>query len=164
MSRWLTPNAGGGGIGSRVRGLRTTATANIADSESTRTAISFTAADEFDTDDWHDHTAGSPADTQFTVPTGKGGLYSIAINTRWSKASTTAPNITHLEVDGSIIASSSSLTLASGAAQATPRQSISEILELSAGQVITVTVTQESSTTSNVTRASITIVRLGDSV
>ena len=65
---------------SRVQGLRTAFQDFV---DATQANISFTAADPFDIGAWHDHTAGSPGDQEFTCPTDGDGLYHIVVQHDW---------------------------------------------------------------------------------
>ena len=92
---------------SRVRGSRT-ATQTIVDN--TTTLVNFTAADEFDVGGWHDHTAGSPDDEEFTVPAGGDGVYLIIHEFVWDDP---APNTTFIcatTLNGSLLAASRNST------------------------------------------------------
>lgn len=66
---------------SRVKGVRTAA---LSVSDASATLVSFTASDDFDIGAWHDHTAGSPGDQEFTVPAGGDGLYQIVLDFEWA--------------------------------------------------------------------------------
>lgn len=58
--------------------------ANQSIPNATNTPIAFTAADAWDTDGFHDPSAGSPGNGRITIPTGLDGRYSFHGQVHWS--------------------------------------------------------------------------------
>jgi len=153
-------NAIAGGVGSRVRSESVVQSIGAGTSE----VISFTAADVFDTDSWHDHTAGAPGDTRFTVPTGQAGLYLISLNAEWAAASATDGYGSTILVDGAVVAAERAVyTLAENDVNNLAANSVSVALQLTAAQIVTVSC-RNSGAADKAATVQITIVRIGPTV
>jgi hypothetical protein len=156
MSRFLTPNAGGGGIGSRVKGIADGTQAAIG--APGETDIEFEGADEYDTDDWHDPSVG--AGTDFTVPTGKAGLYLIVLNVDITKTTNASVYITITSGTAGVLAINDSFI------SATARDGLNAaaVVQLADGEVITGTIDVSGGSATVDTGTYLAITRLGDTV
>ncbi len=154
-----------GPAGSRVKGRRTTDQLIPNGSDSLEN-LRFTDPDDFDTDNWHDHTGpdtvGSVVE-DFTVPAGESGLYIINITTLWENIAATSAVAAHVIVDDIIVASESYvLTGTANVNHTAPASNVTEIRELLAGEVVNGAVTVENTGgAQNVISGSLTIVKLG---
>lgn len=113
-----------------------TTTQSIADL--TATAVSFTAADSWDTDGFHSTVSNQ---SRLTVPSGLGGKYLIVASVPWASSSSGWRDFT-IRANGST--SLDSTRVGSGVANPYPISTITTIQQLAAGTYLEVVVWQNS--------------------
>lgn len=129
-----------------------TTTQSIADI--TSTAVSFTAADSWDTDSFHS-TATNPS--RLTVPSGLGGKYLIVATASWANNSTGWRDL-RIRANGSIDLATE--RVGTGAANPYPISTMSTVEQLAAGTYIEVTAWQNSGAALDVTAANVVIMQV----
>lgn len=134
------------------RANRTT-TQSIADL--TATAVSFTAADSWDTDGFHSTVSNQ---SRLTVPSGLGGKYLIVASVPWANHTTGWRDLT-IRANGST--GLDSTRVGSGVANPYPISTITTIQQLAAGTYVEVTAWQNSGAALDVLAgATVTIVQV----
>ncbi len=129
-----------------------TATQSIADI--TLTAVSFTAADSWDTDSIHSTVSNQ---SRLTVPSGLGGKYLIVASVPWANNSTGWRDLT-IRANGST--GLDSTRVGSGVANPYPISTITTIQQLAAGTYVEVVVWQNSGAALDVSSATVTLVQV----
>jgi hypothetical protein len=104
--KWATPSAGATFVG--VLANKTSSQTISNDSE---TVLTFTAADSFDTDAFHDTSTNTG---RLTIPSGKGGYYKIYFVVNWTGGNSTGLRTTQLYKNGSSVTAQSSAASNSG--------------------------------------------------
>lgn len=133
------------------RANRTT-TQSIADI--TSTAVSFTAADSWDTDSFHSTVSNQ---SRLTVPSGLGGKYLIVATANWANNSTGWRDL-WIRANGSTDLATA--RVGTGTANPYPISTITTVEQLAAGTYIEVTAWQNSGAALNVTAANVTIMQV----
>ena len=133
------------------RANRTT-TQSIADL--TATAVSFTAADSWDTDGFHSTVSNQ---SRLTVPSGLGGKYLIVASVPWANHTTGWRDLT-IRANGST--GLDSTRVGSGVANPYPISTITTIQQLAAGTYVEVVVWQNSGAALDVTAANVVIMQV----
>ncbi len=129
-----------------------TATQSIADI--TLTAVSFTAADSWDTDSIHS-TSTNPS--RLTVPSGLGGKYLIVATASWANNSTGWRDL-RIRANGSTDLATA--RVGTGTANPYPISTITTVEQLAAGTYVEVVVWQNSGAAIDVSSATVTIVQV----
>jgi hypothetical protein len=133
------------------RANRTT-TQSIADI--TSTAVSFTAADSWDTDSFHSTVSNQ---SRLTVPSGLGGKYLIVATANWANNSTGWRNL-RIRANGSTDLATAGV--GTGTANPYPISTITTVEQLAAGTYIEVTAWQNSGAALDITAANVTIMQV----
>ena len=133
------------------RANRTT-TQSIADL--TLTAVSFTAADSWDTDGFHSTVSNQ---SRLTVPSGLGGKYLIVATANWANNSTGWRDLS-IRANGS--SGLATARVGTGAANPYPISTITTVEQLAAGTYVEVTAWQNSGAAIDVTAANVTIMQV----
>lgn len=133
------------------RANRTT-TQSIADI--TSTAVSFTAADSWDTDSFHSTVSNQ---SRLTVPSGLGGKYLIVATASWANNSTGWRDL-RIRANGS--SDLATERVGTGAANSYPISTMSTVEQLAAGTYIEVTAWQNSGAALDITAANVTIMQV----
>lgn len=133
------------------RANRTT-TQSIADL--TATAVSFTAADSWDTDGFHSTVSNQ---SRLTVPSGLGGKYLIVASVPWANHTTGWRDLT-IRANGST--GLDSTRVGSGVANPYPISTITTIQQLAAGTYVEVVAWQNSGAALDVTAANVVIMQV----
>jgi len=133
------------------RANRTT-TQSIADI--TATAVSFTAADSWDTDSFHSTVSNQ---SRLTVPSGLGGKYLIVATANWANNSTGWRDL-RIRANGSTDLATG--RVGTGAANPYPISTITTVEQLAAGTYIEVTAWQNSGAALDVTAANVVIMQV----
>ena len=120
----------------------------------TLTAVSFTAADSWDTDSFHSTVSNQ---SRLTVPSGLGGKYLIVASVSWANNSTGWRDL-RIRANGS-----TDLVVARvgiGAANPYPISTITTVEQLAAGTYVEVTAWQNSGAALDVTAANVVIMQV----
>lgn len=148
-------------LNSRVKGRRDAFQDFV---DATQTNIAFTAADDFDLGNWHNHSGGSPGDEEFTVPTGDGGTYIVTVEHDWESGVDATNDISvYLMLNGTTVGTHDvarqQKQVVSGEEYA---DAFSAVLVLAAADVLRVAVVVDTSAGSNmgIDNARISIVKV----
>lgn len=120
----------------------------------TSTAVSFTAADSWDTDSFHS-TATNPS--RLTVPSGLGGKYLIVATVSWANNSTGWRDLS-IRANGS--SGLATERVGTGAANPYPISTMSTVEQLAAGTYVEVVVWQNSGAALDVSSATVTMMQV----
>ena len=129
-----------------------TATQSIADI--TATAVSFTAADSWDTDSFHSTVSNQ---SRLTVPSGLGGKYLIVASANWANNSTGWRDLS-IRANGST--NLAAARVGTGTANPYAISTITTVEQLAAGTYIEVTIWQNSGAALDITAANVTILQV----
>ena len=120
------------------------------------TVISFTDADEFDTDSMHD-TSTNPS--RITVPTGMTGVWRITATTSWAAHSNATPRTAELKKNGSAVSRYLAGDRRTSFASTAGFGGFDAVLSLTAGDYIELVVSQDAGASVNV-QATLALTRL----
>lgn len=137
--------------GARVKAIRST---NQSLNNSSSTTIDFTAADEFDTDGFHDPSSNS---TRITIPSGLDGVYLVLGHIQYAQNST-GVRINRILVNGS--ATNYRTTAAAFSTSTTAFVQVYAILELAATNYVEMDGFQTSGGALNVSTASLALFKI----
>lgn len=151
--KWATPTGGGGIAFAGCKAVRSTVQSIP---NGTDTVVSFTDADEFDTDSMHD-TSTNPS--RITVPTGMTGVWRVTATTSWAATTGANPRTAELKKNGAAVARYLAGDRRTSYASTAGFGGFDATLSLTAGDYVELVVSQDSGVSLNV-QATLALTRL----